>query len=59
MVERSWDPDEVEFLECKACDSPCYTFQIDPRRGVIVQALCAICGNDDPSEFKIPDESEK
>ena len=58
MVERPKDAQEVDFLECKACDSPCYTFQIDQERGSIVQALCAVCGNDDPSEFRVPDDSE-
>ena len=57
-MERPKYSGEVDFIECKECDSPCYNFQIDLRRGVIVQALCAICGNDDPAEFKIPDESE-
>ena len=57
-MERPKDSPEVDFVECKACDSPCYTFEIEPRRGTIIQALCAVCGNDDPAEFKIPDESE-
>ncbi len=58
MVERPNDSEEVDFIECKGCNSPCYIFQIDPRRGVIIQAFCAVCGNDDPADFQIPDESE-
>lgn len=58
MVERPKYSDGVEFLECKNCDSPCYDFEIDPKRGVPVMALCTVCGNDDPSEFLIPDDSE-
>ena len=58
-MKRPNDSEEVDFVECKSCDSPCYNFEIDPRRGVILQALCAVCGNDDTAEFRIPDESEE
>ncbi len=58
MVERPSEHEEVDFIECKGCDSPCYNFEIDPGRGVIIQALCAVCGNDDPAEFQIPGDSE-
>ena len=58
MVGRPKDSDEVDFIKCKNCDSPCYDFEIDPRRGVIVEALCAACGNDDPTAFHLPDDSE-
>ncbi len=59
MVIRRQEYQEVEFLECKECESPCYTFQLDQARGVILQALCTVCGNDDPSEFKVPDETDE
>lgn len=58
MVERSKDSEEVDFIKCKDCDSPCYNFEIGPSHGVIVQALCAVCGNDDPADFHLPDDSE-
>jgi len=59
MVERRTEAGEVDYVECKACDSPCYTFQVDPKTGKIVQALCSVCGNDDTSEFVIPEEPEE
>ncbi len=57
-MERLPDLSDVEYVECKNCETPCYTFEIDQRRGCIVQALCTMCGNDDPSEFAIPSEDE-
>ena len=56
-MDRILDPSGIEYIECKNCESPCYTFEIDQRRGVIAQALCTICGNDDPSEFFVPEEA--
>ena len=58
-MEQILDPSNVEFIECRACESPCYTFEIDQGRGVIVQALCTVCGNDDPTDFFVPDEPEE
>jgi len=58
-MERLPIPADVEYIECKNCESPCYNFEIDQRRGIIVQALCLVCGNDDPSEFFVPEETEK
>lgn len=58
-MERIRNPADVEYIECKNCESPCYNFEIDQRRGVIVQALCTVCGSDDPSEFFVPDEPEE
>ena len=58
-MERFLNPADIDWIECKNCESPCYEFEIDQRRGVIVQALCLICGNDDPSEFTVPEERKK
>lgn len=58
MVGRPKDFEGVDFIKCMNCDSPCYSFEIDPRRGVIVEALCALCGNDDPAAFYVPGDSE-
>ena len=57
-METIPDPSAVEYIECKSCESPCYTFEIDAGRGVITQALCAVCGNDDPLDFAVPEEPE-
>jgi hypothetical protein len=58
-MDRIKDAASIEYIECKNCESPCYTFEIDQGRGVIVQALCSVCGNDDPLEFFVPDEPEE
>jgi len=58
-MEPIRNPSDVEFIECKSCDSPCYTFEIDQKRGLIVQALCLVCGSDDPSDFSVPEEPEE
>ncbi len=58
-MERIRNPADVEYIECKNCESPCYNFEIDQRRGLIVQALCTVCGNDDPTDFFVPDEPEE
>lgn len=57
-MERPGGLEEVDFIVCRSCDSPCYNFQFDPLRGMIVQALCAVCGNDDPAEFRVPGDGE-
>jgi len=49
---------EVEWIECRGCETPCYIFEIDQRRKIIMTALCLLCGNDDPSEFRIPEPDE-
>jgi hypothetical protein len=58
VAGRPKDSDGVDFIKCRNCDSPCYSFEIDPRRGVIVEAHCALCGNDDPAAFTVPEDSE-
>ena len=50
---------EIEWIECRACETPCYTFEVDQRRGVLATALCLVCGNDDPNEFRIPEPGEE
>ena len=59
MAERAKNPLGVDFIRCGNCDSPCYSFEIDPRRRVIVEAHCALCGNDDPATFFLPEDSEE
>jgi hypothetical protein len=45
--------DEVDYVECASCETPCYTFDLNAQ-GVIMTAICAECGNDDPLEFRVP-----
>jgi hypothetical protein len=49
--------DEIEYVTCTGCDTPCYIFDINPQ-GKIVAAVCTECGNDDPNEFVIPGEEK-
>ena len=52
---------EVDYLICANCETPCYTFDLDPRTRRIESAYCTVCANDDPKEFRIPgvDETEE
>jgi hypothetical protein len=54
MTER----DDLDYVRCDNCDSPCYQFELDAKKAVIVSGWCAVCGNDDPKEFAIPDSDE-
>lgn len=46
-----------DYLVCLNCESPCYVFEW--KDGVIKEAVCATCGNDDADEFISPDELEE
>ena len=49
--------DEVDYLVCGECESPCYVFELDLKQQVL-SAYCQVCGNDDPSAFRVPDVDE-
>lgn len=49
--------EEVAFIVCLNCDTPCYSFEYEERKG-IVSAFCAICGNDEIKEFRLPTDDE-
>ncbi|GMU67304.1 MAG: hypothetical protein AMXMBFR36_35780 [Acidobacteriota bacterium] len=38
-----------EFLICLNCETPCYNFEWGD--GGVEQALCEVCGNDEPDQF--------
>ena len=38
-----------DYLICLECESPVYIFEW--RDGVLLEALCTHCGNDDVSQF--------
>jgi hypothetical protein len=46
-----------DFLICLECDTPVYTF--DWADGKVVEALCPMCGNDDPATFASEEELEE
>jgi len=50
---------EVDYVECLVCESPCYIFEIDEKKGTILNAWCNVCGNDDPADFAIPPEEDE
>lgn len=50
--------DEIEFVTCGNCDTPCYIFEINAQ-GKVAVGFCAECGNDEPTEFLIPGEAQK
>lgn len=45
-----------DFLICLECESPCYIFEW--RGDKVLEALCQVCGNDDPELFVTPAEME-
>jgi hypothetical protein len=42
---------EPDYLVCQECETPCYTFDWDSRRGQVFSAFCEMCGNDSPEAF--------
>jgi translation initiation factor 2 beta subunit (eIF-2beta)/eIF-5 len=55
---RTDDELDVDYLVCRQCNSPCYTFEME--KGTLTEAQCLVCGNDDLILFNIgedqPDE---
>ena len=49
--------EEVDYLICRQCNSPCYVFEMD--RGRITEAQCTMCGNDDILFFNIAEEEHE
>jgi len=47
---------EPDYLLCLECESPCYVFEW--REGRVLEAICTVCGNDDPALFATEDEYE-
>ena len=46
-----------EYLICMECETPTYVFEWANDR--VVDALCPMCGNDDPSAFISEEELEE
>ncbi|HKF43965.1 MAG TPA: hypothetical protein VKG01_12745 [Thermoanaerobaculia bacterium] len=47
---------EIEYLVCRLCNTPCYTFEMD--RGRLLEAVCMMCGNEDILLFQMTEEEE-
>jgi hypothetical protein len=45
-----------DYLLCLECESPVYVFEW--KSGIVKEAICEICGNDDPAQFATEDEYE-
>ena len=46
-----------EYLICLECETPCYVFEWEDAK--VSEALCPICGNDDPEQFALPEDLEE
>jgi hypothetical protein len=46
-----------EFLICLECETPVYTFEWS--QGHVLEAVCPMCGNDDPAAFASEEELEE
>lgn len=47
---------EPDYIICLECENPVYSFEW--REGRVLEASCALCGNDDPANFATEDELE-
>jgi translation initiation factor 2 beta subunit (eIF-2beta)/eIF-5 len=48
---------EIDYLICKECQTPCYVFETETGR--ILEAQCAVCGNEEPLHFAIGEVEEE
>lgn len=46
-----------DYLICMECETPTYSFEL--RDGRPIEALCVVCGNDDPALFATEDDLEE
>jgi len=49
--------DEPEYFICLQCETPTYQFEF--TNGKLANAICTVCGADDPSDFLTPAEYEE
>jgi hypothetical protein len=46
-----------DYLICMECETPTYVFEW--AEGKVVEASCAVCGNDDPASFLSEEDFEE
>ena len=46
-----------DFLICLNCESPCYVFEWSDEG--VSEALCQVCGNDEPDQFVTEEEFDE
>jgi hypothetical protein len=47
---------QPDYLICLECETPTYVFEW--QEGRVLEALCPVCGNDDPASFASEEELE-
>jgi RNase P subunit RPR2 len=52
---RQTDDSEIDYLICKNCNTPCYTFETEGS--TIKEAQCLVCGNEDITMFILGEEA--
>ncbi len=45
-----------DYVICLECESPVYVFEWED--GKVVEAVCTVCGNEDPETFATEDQME-
>ncbi len=48
---------EPDYVVCLECDTPTYMFEW--AGGAVLEATCAVCGNDDPTLFSTEEDLEE
>jgi uncharacterized Zn finger protein (UPF0148 family) len=48
---------QPDYLICLECETPTYVFEW--QQGRVLEALCPVCGNDDPAAFASEEELEE
>jgi hypothetical protein len=48
--------DQPDYVVCLDCETPCYVFEW--RNDKLFEALCTVCGNDNPDLFATPGDLE-
>jgi hypothetical protein len=51
----SKEDQEIEYLMCSQCGTPCYVFEM--QEGRIADATCLVCGNDEVRLFNLGEEA--
>jgi hypothetical protein len=54
---RPEDELDVDYLVCRQCHSPCYSFEME--EGSLKEAICTVCGNEDILLFNIGEEENE
>jgi hypothetical protein len=49
--------EDVDFIICRNCETPCYSFELD-RKGNVAVAYCTLCGADEPKDFRLPEAED-